>query len=173
MRKIVAPVVVALLAAVMTACAQTGNTTSGSHPAKTETFAGSWESCAGTTSPEQCSRYRLLQRGQRICGTWSDFAADGIYEGKVIAEVIAPDEAKRVRICGRPGGKVQTECDVGWDTVNLPLRLCGGKLGDMNGKDGSCFADFERVKRPDPSFETLAAEAWVKACLSGNQEASK
>ncbi len=167
MRKIVVPV---LLAMAMAACAYTANTTrSGGHSEQTETFAGSWEHCGRNDSPNQCSRYRLLQRGKRICGTWSYFATYDEYEGKVIAEVIAPNEARRVRICGRPGGKVHTECDVGWDTVNLPLRLCDGKLGDLDGKGGSCFADFERVKRPDPSLEALAAQPWVEECLSGKQ----
>ena len=27
-------------------------------------FAGSWQSCAGAESPEQCSRYLLVQRGK-------------------------------------------------------------------------------------------------------------
>ena len=138
-----------------------------------ETFGGSWESCAGTESPDQCSRYLLLQRGKRICGTWSYFASGNSYEGRVVAEAISPVEARRTRICGRPGSETRTECEAGWDTIDRPLRLCGGKLGDLDGKGGSCFADFERVQRPDPSLEKLAAQAWVEACLSDKAERSK
>jgi len=129
-------------------------------------FAGSWQSCAGTESPEHCSRYLLLQRGKRICGTWSYFASGDIYEGRVVAEAISPLEARRTRICGRPGSETRTECEAGWDTIDRPLRLCGGKLGDLDGKDGSCFADFKRVERSDTSLAELAEQAWIEACLS-------
>lgn len=133
-------------------------------------FAGSWRSCAGTESPDQCSRYLLLQRGKRICGTWSYFASGDSYEGRVVAEAISPVEARRTRICGRPGSETRIECEAGWDTIDRPLRLCGGKLGDLDGKGGSCFADFERVERPDPALEELAAQAWVEACLSDKED---
>lgn len=136
-------------------------------------FAGSWQSCAGAESPEQCSRYLLVQRGKRICGTWSYFASGDSYEGRVMAEAISPVEARRTRICGRPGSETRTECEAGWDTIDRPLRLCGGKLGDLDSKDGRCFADFERVERPDPSLEDLAAQAWLEACLSRKEEKSK
>lgn len=129
-------------------------------------FAGSWQSCAGTESPDQCSLYLLLQRGTRICGTWSYFASGDSYEGRVVAEAISPVEARRTRICGRPGSETRTACEAGWETIDRPLRLCGGKLGDLDGKGGRCFADFERVESPDPSLEELAAQAWVEACLS-------
>lgn len=133
-------------------------------------FAGSWQSCAGTESLDQCSRYLLLQRGKRICGTWSYFASGDSYEGRVVAEAISPVEARRTRICGRPGSETRVECETGWDTIDRPLRLCGGKLGDLDGKGGRCYADFERVERPDPALEELAAQAWVEACLSGKEE---
>jgi hypothetical protein len=136
-------------------------------------FAGNWESCVGIDAPEQCSRYLLLQRGKRICGTWSYFASGDSYEGRVMAEAISPVEARRTGICGRPGSETRTECEAGWDTIDRPLRLCGGKLGDLDGKGGSCFADFERVQRPDPSLEELAAQAWVEDCLSDKEEGSK
>lgn len=136
-------------------------------------FAGSWQSCAGTESPDQCSRYLLLQRGKRICGIWSYFASGDSYEGRVVAEAISPVEARRTRICGRPGSKTRTKCETGWDTIDRPLRLCGGKLGDLDGKDGRCFADFERVERLDPALEELAAQAWVEACLSDKEDRGK
>lgn len=164
MKKLFLPL---LIAAAMTACAQPMTTPSGSKSMQTASFAGSWESCGSNDSPEQCSRYRLLQRGKRICGTWSYVATGAGYEGRVVAEVVSLDEARRTRICGRPGSETRTQCDVGWETVDRPLRLCDGKLGDLDGKGGKCFADFERVKRPDPSLEALAKQPWVEACLSG------
>lgn len=136
-------------------------------------FAGSWQSCTGAESPDQCSRYLLLQRGKRICGTWSYFASGDSYEGRVVAEVISPVEARRTRICGRPGSETRIACEVGWDTIDRPLRLCGSKLGDLDGKGGRCFADFERVERPDPSLEELAAQAWAEACLSDKEDRGK
>jgi hypothetical protein len=137
-------------------------------PASTP-FAGVWESCSGTDAPEQCSRYLLLQRGKRICGTWSYFASGDSYEGRVIAEAMSPLEARRNRICGRPGSETDTECETGWETIDRPLRLCSGKLGDLDSKDGGCFADFERVEGADPSFQELASQPWMQACLSGQE----
>lgn len=163
MNKIILPM---LIAAAMTACAQPINTTSGGKTMPPAPFAGSWEYCGRNDSPDLCSRYRLLQRGKRICGTWSYVASGAGYEGRVVAEAISPVEARRTRICGRPGSETRTPCEAGWDTIDRPLRLCGGKLGDLDGKGGSCFADFVRVERPDPSLEALAAQTWVEACLS-------
>jgi hypothetical protein len=136
-------------------------------------FAGVWESCAGTDAPEQCSRYLLLQRGKRICGTWSYFASGDSYEGRVIAEATSSLDARRNRICGRPGSETRTECETGWETIDRPLRLCNGKLGDLDGKDGRCFADFERVEGAGPSLQELASQPWVQACLSRKEEESR
>lgn len=162
-----------LIAAAMTACAQPTTTTGGGKSNASAPFAGSWEYCGRNDSPDLCSRYLLLQRGKRICGTWSYVASYKSYDGRVVAEAVSSVEARRTRICGRPGSETRTECETGWDTIDRPLRLCGGKLGDLDGKDGKCFADFKRVKRPDPSLEALAAQAWVEDCLSDKKEASK
>jgi hypothetical protein len=137
-------------------------------PASTP-FAGVWESCAGTDAPEQCSRYLLLQRGKHICGTWSYFASGKSYEGRVIAEATSSLEARRNRICGRPGSETRTECETDWETIDRPLRLCNGKLGDLDSKDGHCFADFERVAGADRSSQELPSQPWVQACLSGKE----
>ncbi len=90
-----------------------------------------------------------------------------------MAEVISPLEARRTRICGRPGSETQIECEAGWETIDRPLRLCGGKLGDLDGKGGRCFADFERVDGSSPALEELGAQAWVEACLSRKEGNSK
>ena len=146
-------------------------TATGSHSdAMAGPFAGNWESCAGTDAAEQCSRYLLLQRGKRICGTWSYFASGDGYEGKVIADANSPLEARRTRICGRPGSETRMECETGWETIDRPLRLCDGKLGDLDGKNGSCFADFERVENAGPSLAVLARQPWMQACLSRKEE---
>lgn len=134
-------------------------------------FEGDWRSCAGDDAPEHCSRYRLLQRGRRICGTWSYFASGDGYEGKVIAEANSPIEARRTRICGRPGSETRMECDTGWDTIDRPLRLCDGRLGDLDSSDDSCFADFERVESAGSSLAALAREPWMQACLSSRESA--
>ena len=138
-------------------------------PASTP-FAGVWESCTGTDAPEQCSRYVLAQHGKRICGTWSYFASGKSHEGRIIAETISPVEARRNRICGRPGSETRTECDIGWETIDRPLRLCNGKLGELDGKDGRCFADFERAEDKGRSLQELASQPWAQACLSHKEE---
>jgi hypothetical protein len=109
----------------------------------------------------------LLQRGKRICGTWSYVASGAGYEGRVVAEAVSPVEARRTQICGRPGSETSTECETGWETIDRPLRLCDGKLGDLDGRGGKCFADFERVRRPDAALQALATQPWIEACLSG------
>lgn len=83
---------------------------------------------------------------------------------------MSPLEARRTRICGRPGSETQTECDTGWETIDRPLHLCSGKLGDLDGKSGSCFADFERVDTADRSLQEFASEPWIQACLSQKHE---
>lgn len=138
-------------------------------PASTP-FAGVWTSCAGTDAAEQCSRDLLLQHGKRICGTWSYFASGDSYDGRVIAEVMSPLEARRKRVCGRPGSEARTECDTGWEAIDQPLRLCSGKLGDLDGNDGGCFADYERAEDKGRSLQELASQSWVQACLSHKEE---
>jgi hypothetical protein len=131
-------------------------------------FEGVWQACEGATAPEECNRYVLLQRGDRICGTWAYFASGDGYEGHVVAQVTSPTEARRIKVCGRPGSEARTECDQGWDRIDKPLHICGGKLGDLNSANGECVADFERVVSPDV-LTAIAQEPWVKACLSGGE----
>ena len=131
-----------------------------------KSFEGVWQSCAGAEFPEQCNRYVLLQRGMTICGKWSYFASGDVYDGQIMAEAISRLQARRTRICGRPGSEAGTRCELGWEVINRPLRICDGKLGDMNGPSGKCFADFERVENAEASLAVLAREPWVQACLA-------
>jgi hypothetical protein len=129
-------------------------------------FAGQWEACEGTTAPEECGRYVLLQQDDRICGTWSYFATGEAYEGRVIARATSPTEARRTHVCGRPGSETDTECEAGWQRIDKPLRLCDGKLGDMTRADGSCFADYQSVPLPDDVRDALQAQPWMQECLA-------
>ena len=130
-------------------------------------FAGEWEACQGTTAPEECSRYVLWQRGDRLCGTWAYFASGKSYDGRLIARVTSPTEARRTHICGRPGSDTDTECEDGWQRVDKPLRICDGKLGHTRA-DGSCFADYQRVPIADEVRDALQAQPWMLACLSSD-----
>ena len=130
-------------------------------------FAGEWEACEGTTSPEECSRYRLFQRGDRICGTWFHFASGKAYAGRVIAQAISSTDARRTHICGRPSSETETECEEEWQRIDRPLRLCDGKLADLTRADGSCFADYQAVPMADEQRDALLAASWMQACLSG------
>lgn len=132
-------------------------------------FAGSWQACEGAPSPDQCSRYLLQQRGDRICGTWSYFATGAGYQGRVIARAVSSTEARRIHICGRVGSETRSECEAGWESIDKPLRLCGGKLGDLDGADGTCFADFEPAPDAERELAALAAEPWMQACLAGDE----
>jgi len=129
-------------------------------------LAGEWEACEGTTSPEECSRYRLLQHGDRICGTWFYFASGKTYEGRVVAHAISSTEARRTQICGRPGSETDTECKDGWQRIDKPLRLCEGMLSDLTRADGSCFPYYRAVPMADDQRDALLAEPWMQACLS-------
>jgi hypothetical protein len=135
-------------------------------PPASGAFAGQWEACEGTASPEECSRYVLVQQGDRICGTWSYMATSDEYSGRVIARAASPTEARRTHICGRPGSETDTECEDGWQTIDKPLRICDGKLGDMTRADGSCFADYQAVPLADEVRDALQAAPWVQECLA-------
>lgn len=135
-------------------------------PPASGAFAGQWEACEGTTSPDECSRYVLVQQGDRICGTWSYLATNDSYEGRVIARATSPTEARRTHVCGRPGSETDTECEDGWQTIDKPLRICDGKLGDMTRADGSCFADYQSVPLANEVRDALQAEPWVQECLA-------
>ena len=132
-------------------------------------FDGAWRACEGAASADQCGRYALMQRGERICGTWSYFATGDAYEGRVVAQVVSPNEARRTHVCGRPGSETRTECENGWDRIDKPLRLCDGKLGDLQSKDGGCFADFERDESAGAELTELAEQPWLQACLAGSE----
>lgn len=132
-------------------------------------FAGAWESCEGAASPDECSRYVLVQRGDVICGTWSYFATGKGYEGRVVAQAISETKARRTHVCGRPGSETDTECTIGWQTIDKPFELCEGKLSDMAGADRSCFADYESVPVPQDELAALEAEPWLKTCLAAKQ----
>ena len=134
---------------------------------KPSPFAGLWQSCNGATSPEECSRYQLLQQGRRICGLWSYVATGDRYEGRVMANALSATKARRIRVCGRAGSETQTECDDGWDIIDKPLHLCDSRLGDLEGEAGTCFADFERVRGDADWQEALVTQPWMKACLAG------
>lgn len=135
---------------------------------KPNPFAGLWQSCNAATSPDECSRYQLLQQGDRICGLWSYVATGDRYEGRVIAKALSATKARRIRVCGRAGSEAQTDCDDGWDVIDKPLHLCGGRLGDLESETGKCFADFERVRGDADWQEVLMTQPWMKACLASN-----
>lgn len=129
-------------------------------------FAGVWETCEGATSPEECSRYLLVQRGDRICGTWSYLASGKAYDGRLIARATSATQARRTHVCGRPGAETDTECGDGWQSVDRPLLLCEGKLGDLASAYGDCVADYQAVPAPQDEWQALLAEPWVLDCLS-------
>lgn len=131
-----------------------------------EPFAGTWQSCEGASSPEECSRYLLIQRGDRICGTWSYFASGKAYDGRVVAHTTSSTEARRTQVCGRPGAETDTACSDGWQSIDKPLLLCDGKLGDLVGADGACFADYRAAPTSQGEMEALQMEPWVQDCLS-------
>lgn len=136
-------------------------------PAAGGPFAGEWASCLGETPPGECSRYVLLQQGDRICGTWFHFASGKEYRGRLIAHATSPTDARRTHVCGRPSSQTTTECDDGWQRIDKPLRLCDGSLGDSTRADGSCYADYQTVPLAADQRDALLAEPWVQACLSG------
>lgn len=128
-------------------------------------FAGTWMSCHGDAPQEECGRYDLVQRGPRICGTWSYVASSSSYEGRVIAQTTSDSLAKRTHVCGRPGSETNTECDRGWQSISSPLQLCDGRLSDRPLADGSCTADYSRMSETRADLRELAASAWVQECL--------
>jgi len=129
-------------------------------------FTGIWEDCEGAPTPGECSRYVLVQHGARICGTWA-YYANGYYDGRVIAEARSPTQARRVRVCGRPGGETSQECESGWETVDKPLRFCGDKVGDLDSERGGCYASYVRARDTEGALASLRAEPWVQSCLAG------
>lgn len=131
-----------------------------------ELFEGAWSSCEGAASHDECSRYVLVQRGQRICGTWSYLASGQAYEGRLAARVISTTRARRTRVCGRPGSETDTECDAGWQTIDRPLEICNGRLSDIAGANGSCFADYVASNEAEADIAKLETQPWLRTCLA-------
>lgn len=131
-----------------------------------DSFNGVWQSCQGASSPEECSRYVLVQEGERICGTWSYVASGKAYEGRLVARAKSSTEARRTRVCGRPGSETHTECSDGWQHIDKPLLLCDGGLGDLPDAEGACIADFEQAPSLRSRWEALKAEPWIRECLT-------
>lgn len=137
--------------------------------AATGPFSGIWEDCRGASSPDECGRYVLMQRGSRICGSWSYVATGDGYEGRVVAIAKSPTEAQRVRVCGRPGSETRMECEAGWEPIDKPLRLCNGKLADSAERGSGCQAHFESTSDIGKELERLAEQSWMQACLEGTE----
>jgi len=167
MRKRTAVAVLGLAACTGMRAGQAGSEAAPVATAASGTFAGEWEACEGTTSPEECGRYLLLQRGSRICGTWFYIASGKEYTGRIVARADSPTEARRTHVCGRPGSATDTECEDGWQRIDKPLRICNGQLSDLTRADGSCFAYYHAVRMADDRRDALLAEPWMQACLSG------
>lgn len=146
---------------------QAGDEAAAASDGASGTFAGEWEACQGTTAPEECGRYLLLQRGSRICGTWFYFATGKAYTGRIVAHADSSTEARRTHVCGRQSVESNTECDDGWQPIDKPLRICDGKLSDSTRADGSCFAYYQSVPLADDARDALLAEPWMQECLSG------
>lgn len=126
-------------------------------------FSGVWESCEGAASPDECSRYVLVQRGERVCGTLSYVASGQSYEGKLIARTISETSAVATQICGRVGSETNSECADGWQETEKTLDLCGGKLSDMTRAQGPCAANFVKARLSER--ELLSAQPWIEKCL--------
>lgn len=135
-------------------------------PATSAPFAGDWASCEGASTPEECARYALVQRGGRICGTWSYVASGQAYQGRVIAQAISATQARRTHVCGRPGSETGMDCEDGWESIDRPLLLCDGGLADLVGKDGTCLADYQPAAARGGDKAALLAQPWVQRCLS-------
>ena len=126
-------------------------------------FTGAWESCEGASSSEECSRYVLVQRGERICGTWSYVATGRSYEGRLIAKTVSQTSAIATQVCGRVGSEASTECKDGWQEIRKALNVCDGKLADVRRDDGACAAEY--IKTEILGSELIAAQPWIATCL--------
>ncbi|HEV7270888.1 hypothetical protein [Pseudoxanthomonas sp.] len=146
---------------------QAGDEAAPSAIAASGAFDGEWAACHGETPPDQCSRYVLLQRGDRICGTWFHFATGKEYRGRIVARADSSTEARRTHVCGRRSVESDTECEDGWQRIDKPLRLCKGRLSDRTRADGSCSAYYRSVPLADDARDALLEEPWMQACLSG------
>ena len=128
-------------------------------------FSGEWESCQAAASADECSRYVLVQSGQRICGTWSYVATGQSYEGKLIAKAASATSAIHTHVCGRIGSETNTECTDGWQETDKTLDLCGENLSDIKRTDGTCMADYVRVSTR-AADELFNEQPWLLGCVS-------
>jgi hypothetical protein len=151
-------------------------------------FEGAWRSCstfekdhdstfAGQTI---CTGYYLLQRNDKICGTWAYFAT-GMYEGRLQATAIDPTHAKLTKICGRPSSDMQTQCEgglekeapVGWEDSQQTLELCHGRLlgaGEVCQAANTQQGYGRQALKPSKRKELLS-QPWVQSCLAGSLSA--
>lgn len=137
-------------------------------PTASGPFSGTWEACEGASAPEECSRYVLVQRGERICGTWSYVASGRAYEGRVVANVTTATQATRTHVCGRPGSETSTTCEDGWQSIERPFVLCEGGLADLvdEAGSGSCLADYRPVPTLAADEAALMTQPWMQKCLT-------
>lgn len=133
-------------------------------------FTGKWQSCGSADAPDQCSSYLLVQHGELVCGTWSYVATGDTYMGRVVARASSATEARRTRVCGRPGSETQTTCEAGWENIDKPLRLCNGNLADLDGKGETCFADFKPSPVAPEEMRSLMSAPWLESCLRGDAD---
>ncbi len=176
--------IVVIILSALSACSVGGESVPGTDPGSVENlattgpaplptqinggpFEGVWQACNDETPPQECSRYVLLQRGGRLCGTWYYVATGAGYVGRVMGRTQSGVRAERTHVCGRPGSETRTECADGWDRIAKPLLLCEGKLGDLDGAQGACDADFDRLVNAEVELRALSAETWIADCLAG------
>jgi uncharacterized protein YecT (DUF1311 family) len=97
-------------------------------------FEGHWESCQKLKGTDVCDSYTLFQKERRICGLWSYFATNSIYDGRLVWTV-ADKAAATNYICGRPGSESSYWCP-----------------GTMLGSIPESATGWQKVQRPEWSY---------------------